>query len=108
MYLGRAWKMAGDLAKSRKAYEDFFAFWKDADPDIPILGVRVSRRGRRQFVLSTVDVADPAEARRGVGSPSSSCDDVRARRAPAARGIETYSARNATIGSIRIARRTGP
>ena len=37
VYLGRAWKMAGDLAKSRKAYEDFFAFWKDADPDIPIL-----------------------------------------------------------------------
>jgi serine/threonine protein kinase/tetratricopeptide (TPR) repeat protein len=25
------------LAKSRKAYEDFFALWKDADPDIPIL-----------------------------------------------------------------------
>jgi predicted Zn-dependent protease len=37
VYLGRAWKMAGDLARSRKAYEDFFAFWKDADPDIPIL-----------------------------------------------------------------------
>jgi eukaryotic-like serine/threonine-protein kinase len=37
VYLGRAWKTAGELAKSRKAYEDFFAFWKDADPDIPIL-----------------------------------------------------------------------
>jgi len=37
VYLGRAWKMAGDLPKSRKAYEDFFAFWKEADPDIPIL-----------------------------------------------------------------------
>ena len=29
--------LAGDTAKSRKAYEDFFALWKDADPDLPIL-----------------------------------------------------------------------
>ena len=27
----------GDLAKARAAYQDFFALWKDADPDIPIL-----------------------------------------------------------------------
>lgn len=26
-----------DTAKARKAYQDFFALWKDADPDIPIL-----------------------------------------------------------------------
>jgi hypothetical protein len=25
------------LAKARTAYQDFFALWKDADPDIPIL-----------------------------------------------------------------------
>jgi hypothetical protein len=25
------------LAKARMAYQDFFALWKDADPDIPIL-----------------------------------------------------------------------
>jgi predicted Zn-dependent protease len=38
-YLGiaRASALAGDRANSRKAYEDFFALWKDADPDIPIL-----------------------------------------------------------------------
>jgi hypothetical protein len=24
-------------AKARAAYQDFFALWKDADPDIPIL-----------------------------------------------------------------------
>jgi hypothetical protein len=35
--LARAAALTGDTAKSRKAYEDFFAFWKDADPDIPIL-----------------------------------------------------------------------
>ena len=35
--LARAHALAGDLAQSRKAYQDFFALWKDADPDIPIL-----------------------------------------------------------------------
>jgi serine/threonine protein kinase/predicted Zn-dependent protease len=35
--LARAREKAGDVAGSRQAYEDFFAFWKDADPDIPIL-----------------------------------------------------------------------
>jgi len=35
--LARANALVGDLAQSRKAYEDFFALWKDADPDIPIL-----------------------------------------------------------------------
>jgi serine/threonine protein kinase/tetratricopeptide (TPR) repeat protein len=35
--LARAAALAGDTSKSRKAYQDFFALWKDADPDIPIL-----------------------------------------------------------------------
>jgi tetratricopeptide (TPR) repeat protein len=35
--LARAYKLQGDSAKSRAAYQDFFALWKDADPDIPIL-----------------------------------------------------------------------
>jgi len=35
--LARAAALVGDTAKSRKAYEDFFALWKDADPDLPIL-----------------------------------------------------------------------
>jgi hypothetical protein len=35
--LARAAVLVGDTAKSRKAYEDFFALWKDADPDLPIL-----------------------------------------------------------------------
>ena len=35
--LARAQKQMGDIAGARKTYEQFFAFWKDADPDIPIL-----------------------------------------------------------------------
>lgn len=35
--LARAYAAAGNAAGSRKAYEDFFALWKDADPDVPIL-----------------------------------------------------------------------
>jgi serine/threonine protein kinase/Flp pilus assembly protein TadD len=33
--LGRAYAISGDVAKARAAYQDFFALWKDADPDIP-------------------------------------------------------------------------
>jgi len=29
--------MSADMEKARKAYQDFFALWKDADVDIPIL-----------------------------------------------------------------------
>ncbi len=35
--LARAYVMTGDSAKARTAYQDFFALWKDADPDVPIL-----------------------------------------------------------------------
>jgi hypothetical protein len=35
--LGRAYMMTGDSAKARAVYQDFFALWKDADPDVPIL-----------------------------------------------------------------------
>jgi tetratricopeptide (TPR) repeat protein len=35
--LARAYALAGDTAKSRAAYEDFLALWKDADLDTPIL-----------------------------------------------------------------------
>jgi len=38
-YLGlaRAEALAGDAATAKSSYQDFFAVWKDADPDIPIL-----------------------------------------------------------------------
>jgi tetratricopeptide (TPR) repeat protein/predicted Ser/Thr protein kinase len=38
-YLGlaRGSALAGDTAKAKKAFQDFFELWKDADPGIPIL-----------------------------------------------------------------------
>jgi predicted Zn-dependent protease len=35
--LARAYALLGDNGKARTAYQDFFALWKDADPDIPVL-----------------------------------------------------------------------
>jgi tetratricopeptide (TPR) repeat protein len=35
--LARALALEGQTAKARTTYQDFLAFWKDADPDIPVL-----------------------------------------------------------------------
>ena len=35
--LARAAAISGDTAAARKAYQDFFAVWKDADSDLPVL-----------------------------------------------------------------------
>jgi tetratricopeptide (TPR) repeat protein len=35
--VGRAYALQGDSAKAKLAYQDFFALWKDADPDVPVL-----------------------------------------------------------------------
>ena len=37
LQLGRAYAMAGDVDNARAAYQKFFALWKDAEPNIPIL-----------------------------------------------------------------------
>jgi serine/threonine protein kinase/tetratricopeptide (TPR) repeat protein len=37
VHLGRAYAMQGDTAKARTAYQDFFAMWKEADADVPVL-----------------------------------------------------------------------
>jgi eukaryotic-like serine/threonine-protein kinase len=42
--LARAAASSGDTSKARKAYQDFFALWKDADPNIPIL-----QEARREY-----------------------------------------------------------
>jgi serine/threonine protein kinase/tetratricopeptide (TPR) repeat protein len=35
--LARSYAISGDTVRAKTAYQDFFALWKDADPDIPIL-----------------------------------------------------------------------
>jgi eukaryotic-like serine/threonine-protein kinase len=35
--LGRAYAMAGQMDQAKKAYEDFFANWRDADTETPIM-----------------------------------------------------------------------
>jgi tetratricopeptide (TPR) repeat protein len=37
LQLARAKVLAKDAESARKAYQDFFTLWKDADPDVPIL-----------------------------------------------------------------------
>jgi len=46
--LGRAYALAGDETKAKAAYQDFFALWKDADPDIPILKQAKAEYGKLQ------------------------------------------------------------
>jgi hypothetical protein len=36
LQIGRAYAKQSDAAKAKAAYKEFFALWKDADPDIPI------------------------------------------------------------------------
>jgi eukaryotic-like serine/threonine-protein kinase len=46
--LARAHILAGDTAKAKSAYQDFFALWKDADPDIPNLKQAKAEYGKLQ------------------------------------------------------------
>jgi eukaryotic-like serine/threonine-protein kinase len=48
LQLGRARAEASDAGGARTAYQDFFALWKDADPDIPILKEARSEYARLQ------------------------------------------------------------
>ena len=51
MGLARAYGLTGDAAKARAAYQDFFALWKDADPDIPILKQAKAEYAKLQKVV---------------------------------------------------------
>ena len=42
--LARAYAMSGESAKARAKYQEFFALWKNADPDCPIL-----KRAKAEF-----------------------------------------------------------
>ena len=37
LQLARALVLAGDPVKGKKAYEDLFTLWKDADADVPVI-----------------------------------------------------------------------
>ena len=44
----RACALQGDKAKARARYDDFFALWKDADPDVPLLKSAKAEYGKLQ------------------------------------------------------------
>jgi tetratricopeptide (TPR) repeat protein len=37
LQLGRAFALMGDQRRAKAAYEEFLTFWKEADPDLPVL-----------------------------------------------------------------------
>lgn len=53
--LAQAYAKQGDTDLSRKAYDDFFTTWKDADPDIPIL--RQAKEEYKKLTATTSAVA---------------------------------------------------
>jgi eukaryotic-like serine/threonine-protein kinase len=57
--LARAYTVKGDRETSRKAYDDFFTTWKDADPDIPIL-----RQAKAEYKKLTATPSAAASASR--------------------------------------------
>jgi serine/threonine protein kinase/tetratricopeptide (TPR) repeat protein len=50
--LARAAVLNGDTAAARKSYQDFFALWKDADADLPVL---IQARKEYEQLKSTTD-----------------------------------------------------
>jgi eukaryotic-like serine/threonine-protein kinase len=44
--------MTGYVSKARAAYQDFFALWKDADPDLPILKQAKAEHAKLRQVAS--------------------------------------------------------
>ena len=45
--------LAGDTDRARKGYENFFALWRDADPDVPILIQARQESARLSRLVST-------------------------------------------------------
>ncbi|HMK22251.1 MAG TPA: tetratricopeptide repeat protein, partial [Terriglobales bacterium] len=48
LQLGRAYVIAGDTAKARSSYQEFFTLWKNADADIPVLKEAKAEYGKLQ------------------------------------------------------------
>ena len=60
--LARAYSAQADREKSRKAYDEFFATWKDADPGIPIL--RQAKAEYSKLVTPAPATVSPSGAQR--------------------------------------------
>jgi DNA-binding winged helix-turn-helix (wHTH) protein/tetratricopeptide (TPR) repeat protein len=60
--LARAYAMQGDRENSRKAYDNFFTTWKDADPDIPIL--RQAKAEYKKLTATASRAASPSDKER--------------------------------------------
>ena len=58
--LARAYAMKGERDESRKAYDEFFTTWKDADPDIPIL-----TQAKTEYKKLTIKAASISESGKG-------------------------------------------
>jgi eukaryotic-like serine/threonine-protein kinase len=48
LQLGRAYALSGDQTKAKAAYQTFFALWKDADADVPILNEATAEYAKLQ------------------------------------------------------------
>ena len=48
LYLARAYAMESDTVKARAAYQDFFATWKGADPELPLLSAAKAEYAKLQ------------------------------------------------------------
>jgi eukaryotic-like serine/threonine-protein kinase len=59
--LARAYSAQADREKSRKAYDDFFATWKDADPAIPILR---QAKAEHKKLVATASVSTSAPGKK--------------------------------------------
>jgi DNA-binding winged helix-turn-helix (wHTH) protein/tetratricopeptide (TPR) repeat protein len=60
--LAQAYAKQGDSENSRKAYDDFFATWKDADPGIPIF--RQAKAEYRKLTTPAPAAVSPSGAQR--------------------------------------------
>jgi hypothetical protein len=63
----------GALAKARAAYQDFFALWKYADPDIPVL-----KQAKAEYARLGASTSAWYRARRARRRPGSSESEARA------------------------------
>ena len=77
--LGRAYAMAGDRSRAKAAYQDFFALWKDADAQIPILNrakqeyATLEPRHSQAFTAPGNSTAIAREVEPGRSAPRAAC-----------------------------------